>query len=64
MSETPKPEFKPPVHLNKQLIVAAIVIIVVGVIVIFAGKLIIGGILALLGAIFGLGTQVNRNNKL
>lgn len=65
MADKPKPEITPPpIHLEKQLIIAAIIIVVLGIVIILAGKLIIGGILALLGAVFGLGTQVSKNNKL
>lgn len=45
-------------------IVVAIVLVIIGVIILILGKLVVGGIIALLGAIFGLSSQVTKNNSL
>ncbi|MGZ6005196.1 MAG: hypothetical protein ACXWLH_03520 [Candidatus Saccharimonadales bacterium] len=59
-----KPEIQPkPARFLTPLILVTIAFIIIGVIVIFAGKAIVGGLLALLGAVFGLGSQVGKSNK-
>ena len=48
-----------PSDFKKQVLYSAIVIIFVGVVVIIAASTFTGGIIALLGAVFGLGSQVS-----
>lgn len=53
-----------PKQLTKQFIVVAVVLVIIGIIVLILGKLAVGGIITLLGAVFGLGTKVAGSNKL
>lgn len=53
-----------PSKFKKQAIVVAIVLVVLGVIVIFVASAAAGGIIALLGAVFGLGAQVAKDNPI
>jgi hypothetical protein len=63
--ETTKPAPKQPrPRLFVPLIILAIFLFIAGIVILLVGKLIVVGILALLGSIFTLGTQVSRNNKL
>ncbi len=64
MANNPLASKQPPVHLGKQLLVAAILLVVVGIVIIIIGKFIVGGVLALFGAIFGLSAQVMRDTEL
>lgn len=50
-----------PSKFTRQAILVAIVLIVLGVLVLIFASAIVGGIIALLGAIFGLGSQVARD---
>lgn len=50
-----------PSKFKRQAIVVAIVLIVLGVIVIFVASAATGGIIALIGAVFGLGAQVAKD---
>lgn len=61
MSETPK---VPKENYKKQLLMAAILLIVAGLVIAVLSKLIVGGIIFLLGAVFGVGAQVTGNNPL
>lgn len=47
---------------RQQAILVAIVLIVLGIIVFFIFSAIAGGVIALLGAVLGLGGQVAKNN--
>jgi hypothetical protein len=53
-----------PKKFTKQFIVVAVVLVVIGIIILILGKLAVGGIITLLGAVFGLGTKVVDSNKL
>lgn len=44
-------------------LIVAVVLVIVAIIVLIVGKLVVGGIIALLGAVFGLGLQVAKNNQ-
>jgi hypothetical protein len=61
----PKPKDKitdpSPSKFRRQAILVAIVLIILGIIVFFVASAIAGGVIALLGAIFGLGSQVVKN---
>lgn len=48
-----------PSDLKKQILYSALVIIAVGIVVLVVASAFTGGIIALLGAIFGLGSQVS-----
>jgi len=52
-----------PSQFWKQAVQVALVLTAIGVVVALLGKLIVGGIIVLLGAVFGLSSQVARNNK-
>ena len=56
VTEDPSPN-----KFKRQAITVAIVLIVLGVIALIIGKVIVGGIIAVLGAVFGLGSQVVRD---
>jgi len=59
------PESNPkPARFLVPLIIVTVVLIIIGVIVLIAGKLVVGGLIALLGAVFGLSSQVGKSNKL
>ena len=45
-------------------LVVAVVLIIIGIIILFIGKFIAGVIIALLGAAFGVGSQVSKNKNL
>lgn len=47
-----------PAKFRKQFLIVAIVLIILGVIVFFIFSAIAGGVIALLGAVFGLGSKV------
>lgn len=53
-----------PSRFNQQAIVVAVVLIIIGIVVFIIFSTIAGGVIALLGAIFGLGSQVAKNNSL
>lgn len=53
-----------PSSFNKGVIISAVVIIALGILVLIFADVIVGFIIALLGAIFGLGSQVARDNSL
>ena len=53
-----------PSKFRRQAILVAIVLIVLGIIVFFIFSAITGGIIAVLGAIFGLGSQVAKTTPL
>ena len=48
----------------KLAIIVAAVLLFVGIVVLLLGKLVVGGIIALLGAVFGVGSRVAKVNKL
>lgn len=50
----------PSKYRNQALLVAA-VLIILGIVVFFVFSAIAGGVVALLGAVFGLGSQVIKN---
>jgi hypothetical protein len=50
-----------PSKFRSQAILVAVVLIILGVIVFFIFSAIAGGVIALLGAVFGLGSQVAKN---
>ncbi len=50
-----------PSEFAKQAIIVALVLIVLGVIVFFFASAVAGGIIALLGAVFGLSAQVAKD---
>lgn len=45
-------------------LIVAVVLVIIGVIVLIVGKLVVGGIITVLGAVFGLGTQVAKTSSL
>jgi len=47
-----------PARFAHQFLIVAIVLVALGVLVFFLASALTGGVIALLGAIFGLGTQV------
>ncbi len=51
-------------NYRKELLMTAIFLIVIGVVVAFLAKLVVGGIIFLLGVVFGAGTQLGRNDSL
>lgn len=51
---------KKPDSYSKQLILSIVVIILVGITFIIFSKVILGVIIALLGAVFGVGMQVGK----
>ena len=48
-----------PSSFKKQVLYSAIVILILGILVVIFANIFTGGIIALLGAVFGLGSQVN-----
>ncbi|HSX46515.1 MAG TPA: hypothetical protein VLF87_00795 [Patescibacteria group bacterium] len=50
-----------PNKFRRQALVVAIVLIILGILVFIIASAIAGGVIALLGAIFGLGSQVARD---
>lgn len=53
-----------PSSFRQQAILVAIVLIVLGIIVFIFASAIAGGVIAVLGAVFGLGSQVVKENQL
>lgn len=53
-----------PAKYRQQALLVALVLIVLGIIVLLIGKVVAGGVIALLGAVFGLGSQVIKSNPL
>lgn len=51
-----------PSKFRQQAILVAIVLIILGIIVFFVASAVAGGVIALLGAVFGLGSQVAKDN--
>ncbi len=51
-----------PSKFRQQAIIVAIVLILLGIIVFFFASAVTGGVIALLGAVFGLGSQVVKEN--
>lgn len=47
-----------PSKYRTQALLVAVVLIILGIIALIIGRVIVGGIIALLGVIFGLGSQV------
>ncbi len=45
-------------------LIVAVILIIVGIIILILGKLVAGGIIALLGGIFGLGAKVASSSSL
>jgi len=67
MTDTQKPTAsgkQPPIRWRLGLIVAAIFVIVIAVLLVIFGKLIIAGLLGLLGAVFGVASQVVTDDVL
>lgn len=58
-----KVEDPSPTQFWKQTVQVALVLVAIGVVVALLGKLIVGGIIVLLGAVCGLGSQVVKSNK-
>ncbi|MBI3624531.1 hypothetical protein HY218_02770 [Candidatus Saccharibacteria bacterium] len=63
-NEVDQVEDPSPAKFWRLFIIVAIVLVIIGVIVLVLGKLVVGGIITVIGAIFGLGGQVAKNNKL
>lgn len=61
-------EKQPPVKVKipfaRQLLIAAIVVIIAAIVILIVGKVLFGGLLALFGAVLGVGSQVSRDTKL
>ncbi|HSX24179.1 MAG TPA: hypothetical protein VLE74_03705 [Candidatus Saccharimonadales bacterium] len=51
-----------PSKFRSQAVMVAIVLIILGIIVFFIASAIAGGVIALLGAAFGIGSQVAKDN--
>lgn len=49
-----------PSKFRRQALLVAVVLIAIGIIVFFIASAIAGGVIALLGAVFGLGSQVMK----
>jgi hypothetical protein len=49
-----------PSKFNEQALLVALVLIALGILVFIFASVIAGGVIALLGAVFGLGSQVAR----
>jgi hypothetical protein len=62
--KTDKVEDPSPSNFWIQALVAAIVLVIIGIVVLIIGRVLVGGIIALLGAVFGIGSQVSRNSRL
>jgi len=63
MSEAPQKVTPPPPRLQLPLVITIVAFIIIAILLVIFGKLIIAGIIALLGAVFGLSAQVSQNNK-
>lgn len=50
-----------PARFKKQVLLVAVVLVILGVVVFFLASAVAGGVIALLGSIFGLGAQVVRD---
>ena len=60
-----KPAIDPgPPRLIAPLIIVASALVIIALVVLFLGKLILAGLIALLGAVFGVGAQVSKSSKL
>lgn len=51
-----------PSKFRQQAVLVAVVLIILGIIVLIFASAIAGGVIAILGAIFGLGSQVVKEN--
>lgn len=54
----------PTPKLSKQLLASALVLIVLGVVVAIFAKVFVGVVIGLLGAVFGIGSQVTKKPPL
>ncbi len=57
-SKPDKAENPSPTNFWRLFLIVAVVLVIVGIIVLILGQLVVGGIIAVLGAVFGLGAKV------
>ncbi len=57
-------EIPEPQKLSKQLLLIAVVLIVVGVFIVVFAKVAVGIVVFLIGAVFGIGSQVSKDNPI
>lgn len=59
-----KNEDPSPLQFRKEFVLVAIVLVIIGIVVFIIASAFTGGIIALLGVIFGLGTRVAADAEL
>lgn len=62
-NEVQKTQDPSPTRYWKLILLSALALIVTGIVVLVIGKIAVGVIITILGAVFGLGAQVSRNNQ-
>ncbi len=61
--EVQKTQDPTPTQYWKLILLSALVLVIVGIVVLLLGKVVVGGIIALLGAVFGLSARVTKQNQ-